>query len=218
MSMNKRRCVVLLLALLVAAGLVACHKTPAPKPESRRETTPKVGPVRMNPHPASLAGKTVVLRWNGQCNGDTLLNNLAELLKKETKQVKIVKMWEVDASTAVISDGLAMSQTIAEAVASQKPALVIAAQADSGWGRCLSSLVVDQLTIEKKGIPTVTIVTSQFKDQFKGLVKEQGVTEMAYVVVQHPIGGLNFEGIQHRASDVFPDVLEAAKVWQPTGT
>jgi hypothetical protein len=121
-----------LVAVLLAAVLAACHRTPVPKPESARETTVKVGEVRMNPHPAFLADKTVVLRWNGQCNGDTFLNSLAELLKKETKQVKIVKMWEVDAGTAVISNGLPKSQEIAEEIASKKPALVIAAQADSG--------------------------------------------------------------------------------------
>ena len=122
----------LLFVPLLMAGLVACHKTPAPKPESKREPMIKVGPVRMNPHPASLAGKTVVLRWNGQCNGDTFLNNLAELLKKETKQVRIIKMWEADANTAVISNDLARSEKIAEEIAAKKPTLVIAAQADSG--------------------------------------------------------------------------------------
>jgi hypothetical protein len=92
----------------------------------------KVGPVSMNPHPASLVGKTVVLRWNGQCNGDTFLNGLAELLKKEVKQIKIIKMWEVDPSTAVISNSLPNSETIADEIAGRKPALVIAGQADVG--------------------------------------------------------------------------------------
>ena len=130
--MKRRPYAILLLVPLLVAGLLACHKTPAPKPESTREPMIKVGPVKMNPHPASLAGKTVVLRWNGQCNGDTFLNNLAELLKKEVKQIRIVKMWEADADTAVISNGLPKSEEIAEEIASKKPALVIAAQADSG--------------------------------------------------------------------------------------
>ena len=130
--MKRKRYVIVLFALLLVAGLAACHKTPAPKPESKRDPMVKVGPVRMNPHSASLERKTVVLRWNGQCNGDTFLNNLAELLKKEVKQIRIVKMWEVDANTAVISNGLPKSEEIAEEIASKRPALVIAAQADSG--------------------------------------------------------------------------------------
>jgi len=130
--MKRRAYAVGLVVPLLAAGLVACHKTPAPRPESNKDPAVIVGPVKMIPHPTSLAGKTVVLRWNGQCNGDTFLNSLAELLKKETKQIKIVKMWEVDAGTAVISNGLPKSLEIAEEIASKKPALVLAGQADSG--------------------------------------------------------------------------------------
>ncbi len=115
------------------AGLVACTKPPAPPPKAEQKQEPMVvvGPVPINAHPTSLAGKTVVLRWNGNCNGDTFLNSLARLLKHELKQIKIVKMWEADASTAVVSQSLGQSEAIAGAIAAYKPALVIAAQADS---------------------------------------------------------------------------------------
>jgi hypothetical protein len=49
-------------------------------------------------------------------------------------------------------------------------------------------------------------------------MKEQGVTDMARVVVQHPIGGLNFEGVQQKAQSIFPDLLRVAREWQPAGT
>ena len=127
----KRVVPAVVLVMVLLASLAACHKTSVPKPGSDTQTVAKVGPVRINPHPASLKGKTVVLRWNGQCNGDTFLNNLAELLKKEVKQIRIVKIWEVDANTAVVSQALPQSEKIAEEIAARKPALVIAAQADS---------------------------------------------------------------------------------------
>jgi hypothetical protein len=47
------------------------------------------------------------------------------------KGIRIVKMWEVDVGTAVLSGGLAQSKKIAGDIALQKPALVIAGQADS---------------------------------------------------------------------------------------
>jgi rhodanese-related sulfurtransferase len=75
-----------------------------------------------------LEGKTVVLRWNGKYNGDHLLTRIGELLTE--KGVKVVKVWEVDPKTAVISDGLAPSLAIADGIASQKPTIVIASQAD----------------------------------------------------------------------------------------
>jgi ABC-type glycerol-3-phosphate transport system substrate-binding protein len=128
----KKMCCTLAL-MLVLAGLAACSRPPAPPPRADQKEEPVVivGPVKINPHPSSLTGKTVVLRWNGNCNGDTFLNNLAGRLKNEVKQVRIVKMWEVDPDTAVVSRDLAKSQAIATAIAAQKPALVIAAQADS---------------------------------------------------------------------------------------
>jgi len=41
--------------------------------------------------------------------------------------------------------------------------------------------------------------------------------ELAHVVVPHPIGGLNFQGVQQRATMAFTGVLEAAREWQPSG-
>ncbi len=123
---------ILLPLFIVMAGTSACHTGQGSKAANVREERIKVGPVRVNTHPSSLSGKTVLLRWNGQCNGDTFLNSMGQLLKQEIKQIRIVKMWEIEPGTAVISSGLPESQTIAEAVAAQKPALVIAAQADSG--------------------------------------------------------------------------------------
>ncbi|HUJ89450.1 MAG TPA: hypothetical protein VLX12_04580 [Syntrophorhabdales bacterium] len=49
-------------------------------------------------------------------------------------------------------------------------------------------------------------------------MKEQGVTDMARVVVQHPIGGLNFQTVQQKAQSIFPDLLRVAREWQPAGS
>jgi hypothetical protein len=44
--------------------------------------------------------------------------------------VKIIKLWEVDKSTAAISKDLQASEQVAATIAKLKPDLVIAAQAD----------------------------------------------------------------------------------------
>ena len=97
---------------------------------AKEEKIPKVGPVKLNPHPASLEGKTVLLRWNGKFNGDKYLTRVGELLGQKVKNVKIVKLWEADKSTAAISKDLQASEQVAAAVVKVKPDLVIAAQAD----------------------------------------------------------------------------------------
>jgi len=109
---------------LIIANAAGCSKEPA------QESQVKVGAVKINPHPTALAGKTVVLRWNSKFNGDKFLDRVAELLAQKTPGVKIVKMYQVDPSTAVISGNLDKSLEIATKIAGQKPDLVIAAQAD----------------------------------------------------------------------------------------
>jgi hypothetical protein len=109
----------LLAGLLIVAGAAGAA-----------EKIPKVGPVKINPHPASLEGKTVVLRWNGKFNGDKLLGRLGELLTQQVKGVKIVKLWETDAATAAISKNGEASEQVADKIAKLKADLVIAAQAD----------------------------------------------------------------------------------------
>jgi ABC-type Fe3+-hydroxamate transport system substrate-binding protein len=117
---------VLLLVFLMGINLSACSK----KAAEEKKTTPKVGPVKMVSHPSTLEGKTVLLRWNGKPNGDLLLTRIGELLVEQVKGVKVVKIWETDKSTAVISDSLEKSQEITEKMANLKPDLVIGAQAD----------------------------------------------------------------------------------------
>jgi hypothetical protein len=94
------------------------------------EGIPKTGPVRMNAHPSTLEGKTVLLRWNGKYNGDKFLSRVGELLIEQVKNVRIVKMWEVDSNTAIISKKMEVSEQIASKIAALKPNIVISAQAD----------------------------------------------------------------------------------------
>jgi hypothetical protein len=74
---------------------------------------------------------------------------------------------------------------------------------------------VDQLNLEKKGIPTVTIATTAFEELVKSTMKEQGVSDMALVVVEHPIAGHNLQDIRKKADSAFPNILKTATQWQP---
>jgi hypothetical protein len=124
--MSKKLLVLLAIVLLVPEFFASSKSTARPK----EQKIPKVGPVKLNPHPSTLEGKTVVLRWNGKFNGDNFLNAKADLLTQRVKGVKVIKMWEVNRDTAVISDSLEKSEKIADEIVARKPDLVIAAQAD----------------------------------------------------------------------------------------
>jgi hypothetical protein len=49
----------------------------------------------------------------------------------------------------------------------------------------------------------------------KSTLKEQGVSEMALVVVEHPIAGHNLKDIRKKADLAFPDILKGATQRQP---
>jgi hypothetical protein len=63
--------------------------------------------------------------------------------------------------------------------------------------------------LEKKGIPTVTIVTSAFVDLMKSMTQEQGVSGLVWVAEEHPIAGHNLNGIQKKIDASFPKILQA---------
>ncbi len=90
----------------------------------------KAQAIRLVSHPSSLEGKTVLLRWNGKMSGDKLLIRIGELLIEQVKGVKVVKMWEIDKSTADVSKNAEESAAIAGKIAAMRPDLVIASQAD----------------------------------------------------------------------------------------
>jgi len=91
----------------------------------------KIEPMKVNLHPPALEGKTVMLRWNGKHNGDNFLNRVAELLREQVKNVKIIKSWEVAPETVdPISGSQERSMALMKKLAALKPDLVIGSQAD----------------------------------------------------------------------------------------
>ena len=124
--MNKRMFLLLVL-VLAALSLAACSSAPAATPT---KSAVSLGTITINPHPTSLEGKTVVLRWNSKPNGDKYLTRIGELLTEQVKGVKVIKLWETDPSTAAISKSAEDSAAIADKIAALKPDLVIASQGD----------------------------------------------------------------------------------------
>ncbi|HUL20521.1 MAG TPA: hypothetical protein VLZ10_03645 [Thermodesulfobacteriota bacterium] len=125
---EKKRVGLIVLTVLLVMFLLEGVIVSAGSSEDKK--LPKVGPVKMNQHPSSLEGKTVVLRWNGKYNGDKYLDRVGESMSQKMKGVKIIKMWEIDKSTAAISKNAEVSEQVAASIAKLKPDLVIAAQAD----------------------------------------------------------------------------------------
>ncbi len=91
----------------------------------------KIDPMKINSHPSTLKGKTVMLRWNGKHNGDKFLERVEELLKEKIMDVRVIKSWEVAPETVdPITGSQERSQDFAARIAAFKPDIVIGAQSD----------------------------------------------------------------------------------------
>ncbi len=70
--------------------------------------------------------------------------------------------------------------------------------------------------MEKLGIPTITVTTSEFLSLSKASALGQGVADPCLVVVPHPMGMIPLPEIRKKAEGIFPDLLKAATQWKPT--
>ena len=133
MSRDRKTVVILLLSLVLLA--IPDTTFSAERNQSWKILNPegaiKIDPMDISPHPATLEGKTVLLRWNGKHNGDKFLDRLAELLAQKVKDIKIIKSWEVAPDTVdPISGSQERSAELMKKLAAFKPDLVIGSQAD----------------------------------------------------------------------------------------
>lgn len=117
-------------AFLAAPGAVLAKEVPQQWELVNPASIVLSKPVKLVERPATLEGKTVVLRWNGKPNGDVFLNRVAELLNERVKGVKVIKAWEVAPETNIISYSPDKSVAIAKKLVSLKPDIVIGAPAD----------------------------------------------------------------------------------------
>jgi len=78
----------------------------------------------------TLAGKTVVLRWNSKPNGDVFLDRLAELLAERLPDTTIIKAYEVEPATVIQTANMSQAEQVTNRLIGLGPDLVIGSQGD----------------------------------------------------------------------------------------
>ena len=111
---------------------------PTPEPPSPQEmkwelvnpqgAVVEVEKVDITPHPDTLEGKTVALRWNGKAGGDIFLDRVAELLVEQVQDIDIIKLYEELPETVFCCQ--AAPEEMFDHIAALQPDLVIGAQCD----------------------------------------------------------------------------------------
>ena len=126
-------CMFIALGLAIAATQVKAQ-SPAPSVQEWDLIIPtgvvEKAAAKPAPRISSLEGKTIVLRWNGKHNGNVVLDHLAQLLSRKFPTAKIIKTYEIDQSINKISGSEAEADRITKVMASSKPDIIIASQAD----------------------------------------------------------------------------------------
>jgi len=89
-----------------------------------------IKPLTLNPHPKTLDGKSILLRWNGKHNGDVFLNRVAEHIAQKFNGVRFIRNWEVAPETTTTVWQPEMTRQFTKTLADLKPDIVIGAQAD----------------------------------------------------------------------------------------
>ena len=77
-------------------------------------------------------------------------------------------------------------------------------------GSCSTALAMDQVRLEKMGIPTVAVVTDYFASHYARIAANMGLPDAPIVVVEHPLGdGATREMAEEKANKIVKDIVKA---------
>ena len=161
------------------------------------------------PWPSDLAGKRVILRWNGKHNGDLLLDYLHSLLSRAFPDTEFIKAYETDPALSGVSKDLPESEATARTLLELRPDLVIAATGDCR--ACSAWLAIDQIQLERAGVPTLTILTQPFLKTFHNVRQNLRIGALHCVTVPHPVAIIRDEKVRAKVDEAFPAILDALR-------
>jgi hypothetical protein len=65
------------------------------------------------------------------------------------------------------------------------------------------------MTLERKGIPTATLITHVFQDYARGLARMQGMKALPIVVIGHPVAARKEDELRARIQSVQSEIRNA---------
>jgi hypothetical protein len=152
------------------------------------------------PRKAELVGLRLGLLDNSKWNANKLLRGASAALSANIKFAAInyyVKhSFSKDAAPELI-----------EQIA-QENDIVLTAIGDCG--SCCSCCIRDSVALEKLGIPTAAIITTEFVNETELTLRALGMPELAPVVIDHPVSSITQDEIDRRVCQIEG---QAEKVW-----
>jgi hypothetical protein len=157
-------------------------------------------PVSLPPRPGSLSGQVLGVVINGKEYSDVILRRIVQRLQ-DKYEFKDVVWWDKKFPTK--------AAPFLEEVAA-KSTIVL-----NGVGHCGSSTswsVHDTVELERRGRPTVTVLSQEFADTGHEIAARQGLRNLAVAVLPHPVGAATRELVERKADGILESVVEGFTV------
>jgi hypothetical protein len=150
--------------------------------------------------PKKLDGLRLAILDNSKWNANKILRTSTSALEKTLKLGKV--NYYVKHSFSKDAD----PELIAEIAANND--LVLTAIGDCG--SCCSCCIRDAVALEKLGIPSAAIITTEFERETELTRMALGMQGLIPIVIDHPVSSITQAEVESRAAQV---ALQAPKVW-----
>lgn len=152
------------------------------------------------PRPARLDGMRLGVLDNSKWNANKLLRGmvaaLAELIRFSTTSYHVKHSFSKDATPELIEQLAAESDLVLTAI--------------GDCGSCCSACLRDAIALEKLGIPSAPIITTEFLRETELTLAALGMPALQPVVIAHPVSSITAEEMADRVRQA---VSQAQAVW-----
>ncbi len=138
------------------------------------------------PRLTSLSGKVVGLYSNGKLNADRLLEMVAEELK-------------ADGEFTIKKGSYAPERLMNDAEWGDVNACDVVILTNGDCGACSSSGIANAIALEKRGVPALLISTPPFTEAVRTMTRLNGMPDIEWAIVEHPIGSVGEPELRERA-------------------
>jgi hypothetical protein len=154
--------------------------------------------VTLAPRRTSLAGVTLGLLDNGKVNGGVLLDELGRALAAADGVADVITYVKPYAGQPLVEPQLS---EIAEACD-----VVVTAIGDCG--SCSAATVADGILLERRGVPTASVVTPAFELSAAAMAQGYGFPGYRFATTAHPVASLDQTEVTARIPSLRAKVLE----------
>ena len=77
-------------------------------------------------------------------------------------------------------------------------------------GSCCSCCLRDAIALERLGLPTACIITTEFVRETELTLTALGMTALRAVVIDHPVSSITAEEVKQRVAQI---AVQAQQVW-----